>query len=139
MNQLIRRISVCFAAGCVGALVNTWLVCYLGRKGIPQLVDVKITPKWSLSFLYPRLVWGGLWGILFAAPIWRGGFWTGVFSRGILFSFFPTMFQLLYAFPFLQHEGMFGLTLGRLTPVFVCLYNAVWGFCAAFWLYLARD
>ena len=134
---LLGRASLAFAAGCVGALANSWLVWYLGRKGIPQMFGVAMAPAWSTAYLYPRLVWGGLWGLLFILPIWRSGFWTGVFSRGILFSLAPTLFMLLYVFPYLAGKGMFGLALGKLTPVFVFLYNAVWGFCAALWLYFA--
>jgi len=134
MSRFIRRLSICFAAGCAAALVNSLLAWYAGRAGFPQRFGVALAPEWSSSFLYTRLVWGGLWGLLFLAPFLRGGFWVGVFSRGILFSFVPTLFQLLYVFPVLQGKGMLGLSLGRLTPVFVCLYNAVWGFCAALWI-----
>ncbi len=139
MSTLMSRLSICFAAGCVGALVNSWVVWYLGRRGIPQQFGVGIAPKWSATYLYARLVWGGIWGLVFAVPFWRSGFWTGVFSRGILFSFIPTLFQLLVVFPVFQDKGMFGLALGTLTPVFVCLYNAVWGFYTALWLFLARE
>jgi hypothetical protein len=138
MSSFISRASIAYAAGCIGALVNSWLVWYMGRKGIPQKFGVAIAPAWSAAFLYSRLVWGGLWGLLFTLPMWQSGFWTGVFSRGILFSIFPTLFQLLYVFPSLGGKGMMGLALGKLTPVFVFLYNAVWGLCAAFWLYLAK-
>jgi hypothetical protein len=55
-----------------------------------------------------------------------------------LFSLFPTCFQLFYVFPLLQGKGMLGLALGKLTPVFVFFYNAVWGLCTAIWLYFAR-
>jgi hypothetical protein len=139
MSRTIRRISMTFAAGCLGALINSWLVWYLGTTGIPRQFGVAIAPAWSLGFLYRRLVWGGLWGLLFTAPIWRRGFWVGVFSRGILFSLIPSAFQLFYVFPVLQGEGVLGVGLGRLTPVFVCLYNAVWGFSAALWLYAAKE
>lgn len=137
MGQFIRRISVCFAAGCFGALVNSLAVWYLGQMHIPQRFGVGIAPSLTVSFLYPRLVWGGMWGVLFGAPFWRTGFWTGVFSRGVLFSLVPTLFQLFYVFPVLQGKGVLGLSLGKLTPVFVCFYNAVWGFCAGLWLYTA--
>ena len=135
MRNVVGRLSVGFAAGCLGALVNSWLVCYLGQRGIPQLFGVTLAPKWSLAFLYPRLVWGGLWGLLFALPVWRGTFWIGVFSRGILFSLAPTAFQLLYVFPQLLGKGTMGLALGKLTPLFVFAYNAVWGLVAALWVY----
>ena len=139
MSRQVQRISISFAAGCFGGLINSLAVWYLGRKGIPQQFGVAIAPVWSLSFLYPRLVWGGLWGLLFTIPIWRSGFWIGVFSRGILFSLIPTLFQLFYVFPHLQGKEMMGLALGALTPLFVCLYNGIWGFCAALWLYAAKE
>lgn len=135
MTTFVRRISVCFAAGCFGALINSWLVWYLGRLGIPNKFGVAIAPVWSLQFLYPRLIWGGIWGSIFIFPILRSGFWVGVFSRGILLSLAPTAFQLFYVFPFLLGKGMLGIGLGRLTPVFVCIYNAVWGIAAALWLH----
>jgi hypothetical protein len=64
----------------------------------------------------------------------KGGFWAGVFSRGILLSFAPTVVQLFYVLPFMAGKGVLGLGLGKLTPVFVCFYNAIWGFCTALWL-----
>ncbi|MEN6487117.1 MAG: hypothetical protein ABFD98_19735 [Syntrophobacteraceae bacterium] len=139
MDKTLRRLSLVFAAGCFGALVNSILVWYLGSVGIPRRFGVALAPAWSLHYLYPRLIWGGLWGLVFLAPAWRSGFWTGVFGRGIIFSILPTLFQLLYVFPFLLGKGMLGLSLGKLTPVFVCFYNAVWGFCATLWLYTCRS
>ena len=138
MQTVIRRISLGFAAGCFGALINSLLVWYLGRLGIPQKFGVAIAPALSMQFLYPRLVWGGLWGFLFALPAWKGGFWVTVFSRGILISIFPTAFQLFYVFPILSGKGMLGVALGRLTPVFVLFYNAIWGFFAALWVHMAK-
>jgi hypothetical protein len=138
MKAVLQRLSVCFAAGAFGALINSLVVWYLGKKGIPQHFGVSIAPALSAGFLYPRLVWGGLWGLLFSIPLWKDGFWIGVFSRGILFSFFPTLFQLFYVFPVMLGKGMMGTLLGKLTPVFVCVYNAVWGFSAALWLHVAK-
>ena len=131
----LRNLSVCFAGGCFGALANSLLVWYLGRLGVPREFGVGIAPEWSLQFLYPRLVWGGLWGMLFMVPLWDRGFWTSVFSRGVLLSLFPTAFQLLYAFPVWQKKGLMGVALGRLTPLFVFFFNAVWGVVAALWVY----
>jgi hypothetical protein len=136
MGSLMNRMSIGFAAGCLGALVNSWLVWSLGRKGIPQMFGVAIAPQWGLAFLYPRVVWGGLWGLIFLLPVWQSGFWVAVFSRGILFSLAPTAFQLFYVFPHLAGKGMMGLALGKLTPLFVFVYNAVWGLSAALWIYL---
>ncbi|NLI80899.1 MAG: hypothetical protein GX443_04335 [Deltaproteobacteria bacterium] len=138
METLIRRVSSAVAAGLVGGLVNSLLVWYLGKLGIPQKFGVAIAPSLTTQFLYPRLVWGALWGLLFALPPWQGGAWVSVFSRGTLMSLFPTAFQLLYVFPISAGKGMFGTGLGRLTPVFVCLYNVVWGLTAALWVHWAE-
>jgi hypothetical protein len=40
---------------------------------------------------------------------------------------------LLYVFPRETGQGLFGLGLGALTPVFVLAANAIWGLSAA-WL-----
>jgi len=134
MQSLFDRMSVVFAAGCIGALVNSVLVWYLGHQGIPQQVGVHIAPVWSKHFLYPRIVWGGLWGGVFLLPVLRGGWLISVFTRGIFFSLGPTLVQLFYVFPFLAHKGMMGFSLGTLTPLFVFFYNAVWGLTAAQWI-----
>ncbi|HBD10298.1 MAG TPA: hypothetical protein DCZ69_18765 [Syntrophobacteraceae bacterium] len=136
MGNTVGRLSVGFAAGCLGALVNSWLVWYLGHRGIPHMLGVTLAPKWSLAFLYPRLVWGGIWGLLFVLPIWRGSFWIAVFWRGFVFSFAPTALQLFYVFPNLMGKGNMGLALGKFTPLFVIGYNAVWGLTAALWVHL---
>ena len=139
MSPFLRRMGSCFAAGSLGALVSTWLAWRLSVLGVPHKVGVALASGWSSPLPFRQIVWGGLWGLVFAAPLWRSGFKDGVFSRGILFSLIPTFFQLLYVFPFQQGKGMLGLGLGVLTPVFVFLYNAVWGLCTALWLYAAKE
>ena len=137
--SISRKISLVFAAGCAGALVNSVVVWYFGIMGLPQKVGVSIAPALTPLFLYPRIVWGGMWGLAFMLPLPRRGFWVGVFSRGILLSFFPTLFQLFVVYPVLQHRGMMGLTLGKLTPVFVFFYQTVWGVSAALWLRMTGE
>ncbi len=138
MQKLFHRLSIAFTGGCLGALVNSWVVWYLGAHGISHHLGIAIAPVWSRSYLYPRLVWGGLWGLLFLLPIWRNGFWNAVFSRGILFSFVPTAFQLLYVFPVQAHKGLLGLHLGHLTPLLVVFANVVWGWVTAAWVHWAH-
>ncbi|MGQ9748420.1 hypothetical protein [Desulfosoma sp.] len=138
MRSALQRLSAVFAGGCLGALVNSWLAWYASQAGVPQKLDVAMAPVWSKAFVYPRIVWGGLWGFLFLLPLLRGGFLVGVFSRGILWSLGPTAAQLLYFYPFVFHKGWLGLGLGSLTPLFVFAYNAVWGLCAAWWIWTAE-
>ncbi|GIX05957.1 MAG: hypothetical protein KatS3mg115_0360 [Candidatus Poribacteria bacterium] len=123
------RLSLVFAGGCLGGLVNSLAVWLLGWTGITGALGVQIAPQLSRAWLYPRIVWGGLWGLLFLLPIRLDRFW-----RGLLLSLGPTLGQLLVVFPFQAHRGWLGLQLGALTPLFVVLFNAVWGWTTALWV-----
>lgn len=139
MDRFIRILSITFAAGAFGALVNSLVAWRLGVAEVPKMLGVSIAPSLTAHYLYARIVWGGLWGFLFLLPFWRSGFLVGVFSRGVLFSLIPTVFQLFYVFPVLQGKGVMGMALGSLTPFFVFFYNVVWGISAAIWLYMSRS
>lgn len=124
-----RSLSLFFAAGAIGALANSVLVWLFGELGIPRALGVALAPEGSAGWLYPRIVWGGLWGLLFVLPLK-----AAVVPRGLLVSLAPTLFQLFVVFPAWAGKGVAGLELGLLTPVFVVLYNAVWGVTASWWV-----
>ena len=130
MHLTMRNLSLVFAAGCWGALWNSLAVWLGGYLGIAPALGVHIAPALTPAFLYPRLVWGGLWGLLFLLP---GGRWSFP-ARGLLFSLAPTLVQLCLVFPLMAHKGVLGLQLGSLTPLMVVLYNAIWGYAAGLWL-----
>jgi hypothetical protein len=54
--------------------------------------------------------------------------------QGLLLSIGPTLVQLFVVFPLLTPTGTAGLGLGSLTPVFVVVFNAIWGVAAAWWV-----
>ena len=130
MGNLARKISLVFAAGCLGGLINSLAVWIFGEIGISSALGVNIAPKLSAAWLYPRLVWGGIWGLLFLLPLMK----TSIFARGLIFSIGPTLVQLFVVFPMKAHKGMLGLDLGLLTPLLVVVFNAIWGWAAAIWL-----
>jgi hypothetical protein len=130
MSNLARNTSLVFAAGCLGALLNSLAVWIFGELGITAALGVKIAPQLSPAFLYPRLVWGGIWGLLFLLPLMQ----RRIFSRGLIFSLGPTLVQLFFVFPVKANKGAMGLDLGLLTPLFVVVFNAIWGWTAAIWL-----
>ncbi|MBW2064721.1 MAG: hypothetical protein JRJ03_07260 [Deltaproteobacteria bacterium] len=131
----MRKILLVFAAGCAGGLANSIVVWIFGQWGITTALGVKIAPALSPGWLYPRIVWGGIWGFLFLLPILR----RSTISRGFLLSLGPTIVQFFYVFPVKAHKGILGVDLGILTPLFVLFFNFVWGFSAAFLLKLARS
>jgi len=134
MTNIFRTLSLVFAAGCVGAVANSLAVWLFGDLGINAALGVKIAPKLTPVWLYPRIVWGGIWGALFLLPILRNSFIT----RGLLYSLGPSLVMLFIVFPMKAKKGMLGLDLGNLTPVLVLFFNAIWGVAAALWLRLSR-
>jgi hypothetical protein len=84
---------------------------------------VSIAPALTASWLYPRVVWGGIWGLLFFLPLFN----SKPFSKGTLLSLVPTMVQLFIVFPYQANKGVAGMELGVLTPAFVFVFNWIWG------------
>jgi hypothetical protein len=127
---MMNESSLAFSAGVVGALANGLALWLFGVSRLNRMLGVDIAPALSAQWLYPRLVWGGLWGLLFATPLLEG---QGL-TRGLWLSLAPSLAQLLYFFPYHARKGFFGMQLGRLTPAIALIVNAIWGWVAAFWL-----
>ena len=130
MNNLAKKLSLVFAGGCLGGLLNSLAVWIFGDIGITSALGVKIAPSLSAPWLYPRLVWGGIWGLLFLLPLMQKRY----LYRGLIFSLGPTIVQLFVIFPIKASKGIMGLELGMLTPLLVLFFNAIWGLTAAIWL-----
>jgi len=124
-----RSLSLFFAAGALGGLVNGLVVWLAGDLGITHALGVAIAPKLSAAWLYPRVVWGGIWGFLFVLPVSLR--WL---ARGLALSLGPSLVQLLVVFPLQARKGVLGLDLGVLTPCFVLFFNASWGIAASWWV-----
>jgi hypothetical protein len=135
MENINKKLTLVFSAGCLGGLTNSLIVWFFGIAGITSAFGVKIAPVLSPSWLYPRLIWGGIWGLLFLLPILR----KKSYLQGLLFSLGPTIVQLFIVFPFKAQKGLLGLELGMLTPLFVLIFNAVWGITVAVWLRLVES
>ncbi len=127
MKVFSRRLSLTYAAGSVGAFLNSLAIWLCGVAGITSALGVHIAPALTKTFLYPRLVWGGLWGFLFLMPFFR----KSPLFRGLIYSIPPTLVQLFVVFPHHLGQGSMGLGLGRLTPLLVVIFNAIWGVTAS--------
>jgi len=128
MQRTSALLAVCFCAGLIAALFNSLAAWLSGASGITALAGVAMAPEFTTAWLYPRLVWGGLWGLVYfisVRPQRQRRHWV---RKGLWISLLPTTAQLFFIFP--QHTpfGLLGLGLGTLTPVFVIFYNLVWGF-----------
>ncbi len=125
-ENLLGRLAIVFAAGAAGALANS-LAVWLCGLGVNGALGVAISPTLSAGWLYPRIVWGGIWGVLFLLPIAT----RRPLMKGLLLSAGPTLIQLLVVFPFKAGKGWLGLELGAMTPLLVVFFNAIWGAVAA--------
>ena len=129
----MKKILIFFAAGCLGALINSITVWLFGDLGITSSFGVSISPSLTPGWLYPRIVWGGLWGFLFFLPMLN----SKLLMKGTVLSLFPTAVQLFVVFP-KAHKGMAGLGLGLYTPLFVLFFNLVWGVVTALTIKLQK-
>lgn len=130
----MRNYLICYAAGSVGGLANSLALWLCGLYGISAAIGVNIAPPLTPEWLYPRLVWGGLWGLLFALPLFSGS----LLRRALLISLAPSLVQLFIVFPYHSPYGQAGLSLGTLTPALVLTLNAIWGLGCAMTLRLSR-
>ncbi|MGQ4649668.1 hypothetical protein [Lyngbya aestuarii] len=137
MNRL-KQISLYLTAGAVGALVNSLVVWAAGTTGLTAALGAKIAPTLTPPWLYQRLIWGALWGLLFFIPMKRT-FNTrkNIVRRGLLVSLGPTLAQLLFFFPS-TGKGWLGIQLGVIVPLLVIIFNAIWGIVAAAWIETAK-
>lgn len=125
---MLRKLSAAFAGGSVGALAAALTFWELGRDGVTDWLGLALHPALSAGWLYPRLVIGGLWGLLLLLPLLPGR----PAARGMLFGLAPAAYALFYQLP-AAGRGLFGLGYGKLMPVLIVLLNLVWGLCAALW------
>lgn len=128
---MLNKISSAFTAGVLGGLANSLAVWFFATAGIANTFGVNLSllhPSLTSQWLYPRLVWGGLWGFLFLIPVMK----KSILLRGLLFSIGPSLVMMFMVFPRMGY-GVYGLSLGTLMPFLVVLFNALWGIIAALW------
>lgn len=122
----MRNLFIYFTAGCIGALASSIVMWFFGDIGVTKAAGVAMAPVLNTQWLYPRIVWGGIWGLIFVLPLFR----SSVVLKGSLLSLIPSIVELLIILPD-EGQGMAGMRLGALTPVFVVFFNWIWGVMTA--------
>ncbi len=128
MHRTKAMLCVCFCAGLLGALVASFIARLGANLGIQQLAEVLLPAHWSLAWLYPQLIWGGLWGLAYFATVASPRARNHWVRKGLWASLLPTAWQLFYLFPNHTPHGALGLGLGNFTPVVFLVYYLIWGF-----------
>lgn len=121
-------LAVCFCAGLIGGLVSSLFLWMIGGWGLTAMAGVKLAPLLTTSWLFPRLIWGGLWGIPYFFTISLPRTRRHWVRKALWASLLPTLTMLFIIYPHQMNLGQAGLKLGLLTPLFVLLVNLVWGF-----------
>ncbi len=124
--------AVCFVAGLLGALVSSLALWACGEWGISTLIGVKIAPQLKESWLYPRLIFGGLWGLGYFFTVGIPRYRRHWARKGLWFSLIPSAVALFYLYPYVEHKGLGGFDLGMLTPLLVVVINLIWGMFTGF-------
>jgi len=132
--RLTKDLSLAFSAGGFGALVNSIVAWLFGALGVTAALGVRMAPALTKSWLYPRIVWGGLWGLMLLLPVIK----RSHVRRGVILSIIPTLVTLFVVFPS-GGKGVMGVQLGALTPLFPLVLNAVWGAAAGAWYAVACE
>ncbi|MBI4775261.1 MAG: hypothetical protein HY788_14015 [Deltaproteobacteria bacterium] len=132
--RFARDFSLAFSAGGVGALVNSVVAWSFGSLGVTAALGVKMAPALTRTWLYPRIVWGGLWGLMLLLPVIK----RSHAQRGVLLSIVPTLITLFVLYPE-EGKGVMGAQLGALTPLFPLILNAVWGAVAGAWYAMVSE
>lgn len=130
----MKKLLIFFAAGCIGALANSIALWGFGALGITKSLGVSIAPTLTPAWLYPRIVWGGIWGLAFVLPVLQ----PKLVLKGTVLSLLPTAVQLFIVFPLKANKGMAGLDLGLYTPLLVVFFNWIWGVVTAISIKVAK-
>lgn len=130
MNNFYARLSLAIAGGAVAGLVQTLVIVGLSNITFFQVLGMPFAIPFTLPYLYQRITWGGLWGLLFLIPLLRG--WLH-WQRGLIFAAAPAAASLFYFLP-AEGNGMLGLKMGPLWPVIVIAFALLWGYLTGLWL-----
>ena len=121
-------LATCFCGGLLAALVIGVLLALLGLRGIT--VPGNTGAVFKMEWLCPRMIIGGLWGLLYFFTVRSARRrWA---RKGLLIALLPTAFQLFFLFPQRTPHGMLGLGLGYMTPLITLFFNLAWGFLMGF-------
>ncbi|BDA46518.1 hypothetical protein COCOBI_08-6120 [Coccomyxa sp. Obi] len=132
----IQILSVAFAAGALGGFFNFLIAPLFGALHITTALGVHIAPALVKADLYSKVFWGGIWGFLFILPLRK--YIKSWWARAFIFGLFPSAVQMFLVFPNATPFGIGGIGLGKLTPLFVIIFNTLgWSLPGYFWFRLA--
>ncbi|MBT4290252.1 MAG: hypothetical protein HOD92_23245 [Deltaproteobacteria bacterium] len=77
---MIKKIALVVIAGVLGGLTNSIRIWLTGKIGLNQILGFQMQPELTISWIMPRFISSGLWGLLFLLPFW----WENIFRKGFI-------------------------------------------------------
>lgn len=124
MRRPAALLSVCFCAGLLGALAGLCASWVWGMLSLPDLSAHPVRPLLAPPGFYPRLVWGGLWGLLFFVTVGSARTRKHWVQKGVVISLLPTLYYLILLLP---NQVSSGQTNPFISPAIVISVNLLWG------------
>ena len=126
---LKQRVTICFAAGVIGALAVVLFSRVLFGLGMSTAFGVKAPLSMKAPDIYRPLFWGGLWGILFGFFI--KAVWKRLYLIGFLYVIVPLAALYIIFLP-MRGAGLFGLQAGGAAfAVYLLIVNLPYGIFTA--------
>ncbi len=124
--------AVCFTAGLLGAVVSSLFLWGCNEWGVTSMLGVNMVQTLELPKLYPNVLIGGLWGLVYFFTVGIPRHRRHWVRKGLWFSLLPSLVAIFYLYPYIYHRGMAGFDLGTLTPLLIVVTNLVWGLFTGF-------
>jgi len=130
----MKNILASLGAGALGGFFMCLAMWLSTRYGVTHSLGVSIQGSIAPEWIYPRMIWGGVWGLLFLLPL----FVSSILTRSFLLALIPTLVQLFIIYPYYQDKGVAGLKLGVLAPFVVFFFFWIWSLVTGLLLKLAK-
>ncbi len=131
--KFFRDITIGFSSGALAGLLSAMLFWLIGHFNLAQYIHVSFSVSDHWDDIYPefinQLLLGGLLGLLLGIPLWQDA-WI---KRGLILGLIPALFVLLYFYPYVQHEGMFGLDHGNFAFTIILAIGWFYGLFTSGW------
>ncbi len=123
MSAVPRAVALCFAAGAAAGFIKCVAAWLTLRYGIATQLGAHVAGSLSAAAIHPRVVIGGLWGLLFLLPMAR----NPVLVSGLLWGLVVAAAELVL-FPLIGGRTP---SLLNTTALLALLLSLVWGVVAA--------
>lgn len=130
----MKTVLFVYGSGSVGALFAClifWLIPFLG---LAHIIHMPIFPVLSDAWLYPKIIWGGLFALCFALPFMR----SNTLIKSLALALVISLSELFISLPFSPYKGAVGLNVGMYTFSFILIFNLIWSLMTNMTLKIAK-